>query len=62
MTLIDLLIVLILIGIGLYLLNLIPMDATVKQIVRVVVIVVAVLFVLRAFGLLDALNVPLRLR
>ena len=32
-----------------YLLNLIPMDATIKQIIRVVVILFAVLYVLSAF-------------
>lgn len=47
--LISIIIALVILGIGLYLLNLIPMDATIKQIIRVVVILFAVLYVLSAF-------------
>lgn len=48
--LISLIITLIIIGVALYLINLLPMDATIKQIVRVLVILAALLYVLRAFG------------
>lgn len=34
MTLIGLILVLVLVGVGLYLLNLVPMDATIKTIIR----------------------------
>lgn len=47
--LISIIIALVILGIGLYLLNLIPMDATIKQIIRVVVILFAVLYALSAF-------------
>ena len=46
---IALLIVLVILGVGLYLVGLIPMDAKILQIVRVVVIIVAVLMVLSFF-------------
>ena len=50
---ISLLVLLILVGVGLYLLTLIPMDPAILTIIRVVVILACVLYVLSAFGLLD---------
>lgn len=49
----GLLVVLVLVGVGLYLLTLIPMDAAILTIIRVVVILACVLYVLSAFGVLD---------
>lgn len=49
MDLAHLIIVLIFVGIGLYLIGLIPMDATVMQIIRVLVVVAVLLYVLRFF-------------
>lgn len=46
MTLIGLIIVLIVVGAALYLLNLLPIDATVKQVIRVVVIVILIIYAL----------------
>lgn len=54
MTLIGLLIVLLLVGVGLYLLNMIPMDGAIKTIIRVVAILVVVLWVVSALGLFNA--------
>ena len=54
--LIDLIILLVVIGVGLYLLNLIPMDATVRKIVHVVIILFAILLVLRALGIVDRIG------
>jgi hypothetical protein len=54
MGLIGLVIVLVLVGVALYLLNLIPMDAIIKRIIQVLVIVVVVLWIIQALGLLDA--------
>jgi hypothetical protein len=54
MTLIGLIIALLLVGVGLYLLNLIPMDGTIKTIIRIVVILVVVLWVISGLGLFDA--------
>jgi hypothetical protein len=49
MTLPQLIIVLIFVGIGLYLIGLLPMDATVMQIIRVLVVVAVLLYVLKMF-------------
>ena len=49
---IELLLVLAVIGVGLYLLTLIPMDAAILQVIRVVVILLVIFYVLDAlFGL-----------
>jgi hypothetical protein len=48
---INLIVLLVLVGVGLYLMQLIPMDPVIKQILRVVIIFVAVLFALQALGL-----------
>ena len=50
---IGLIVLLILVGVGLYLVEQIPMDASIKTIIRVVVILCVVLYILQAFGLLD---------
>ena len=58
MTLLNVLVLLVVIGIVLWLVNnYIPMDRKIKSILNVVVIIGVVLWLLRAFGLLDALNV-----
>jgi len=48
MPIVSILLVLIVVGVCLYLLNLIPMDATIKRIVQVVAILLVVLWVVRA--------------
>lgn len=50
---IGLLIVLILVGVMLYLVGQIPMDAAVLAIIRVVVLLCLVLYVLSALGIVD---------
>lgn len=47
---IELLIVLIILGAGLYVLQLLPIDATIKRIIIVVAIVAVVIWLLRAFA------------
>ena len=47
---IGLILALVVVGVALYLLQLIPMDATVKQIIRVLIILVLVIWVLSFFG------------
>ncbi|AEE53493.1 MAG TPA: hypothetical protein PLE32_17420 [Haliscomenobacter sp.] len=60
MTILNVLIVLVVVGLVLWLINnYIPMDAKIKSILNVVVLIVVVLWLLRAFGLLNALNVPI---
>lgn len=56
MPLVQLVIVLVVFGVLLWAINnYIPMDATIKKILNVVVILVVVLFVLSAFGILDSM-------
>jgi uncharacterized protein (UPF0333 family) len=47
MELIPLLIVLVVIGVGLYLLQLVPMDATVKKVIQVIAIAAIVIWALK---------------
>ncbi len=57
MPLTQFVIVLVVLGVLLWAVNrYIPMDATIKKILNVVVVLVAVLFVLRAFGVLDSMS------
>lgn len=56
MTLLGLVVVLIVVGVLLWLVGMIPMDATIQKILRVVVIIAVVLWLLQAFGLLPALS------
>ena len=50
---VGLIVLLILVGVGLYLVGQIPMDPAIVNIIRVVVILCVVLYVVQAFGLLD---------
>jgi hypothetical protein len=52
---ISLLVVLVLVGLGLWFIGTLPLDPTIRNIIRAVVIVLAVLYVLQAFGLLRGL-------
>lgn len=56
----GLLVLLILVGVGLYLIEQIPMDPAIRSIIRIVVILCVVLYLIQIFGLLD-LPIP-RLR
>ncbi len=60
MSLIGLLVVLIIVGVGLYLVRLIPMDATVQKIITALVILAVVLWLVEGFGLLG--GYPIRFR
>lgn len=51
MSLIALIIVLVVLGVGLYLVQLVPMDATIRRIIQVVVILFVILWLLQKFGL-----------
>ncbi len=54
--LIHVVIALIVVGLLLWLVSLIPMDATIHLIIRVVVVIAIVLWLLRLFGVLGAAN------
>jgi hypothetical protein len=48
---ISLIVTLVFLGVGLYLLELVPMDATIKRVIQVLVILLVVLWVLQSLGL-----------
>lgn len=54
--LVELLVLLIVVGVVLYAITLVPMDAAIQKLIRIVVILAAVLYVLKALGLFDRLN------
>jgi len=54
--LISIIVTLVVIGLLLYLVDLIPMDGTIKQIIRIIVIIAVVVWLLQAFGLIGGLN------
>jgi hypothetical protein len=57
MPLINILIVLVIVGFLLWLINnYIPMDGKIKKIVNIIVLIVVVIWVLKAFGLLSKLT------
>jgi len=57
MPLMTVVIVLIVVGVLLWLVNnYVPMDGKIKSILNAVVIIVVVLWLLQAFGLIDAMN------
>jgi hypothetical protein len=57
MLLIQLVIVLVIVGVALWAINnYIPMDATIKKILNVVVIIVVLLWLLNVFGILGSLS------
>ena len=55
-SLITIIVALILVGVALYLINLIPMDATIKKIIYVLVMVFVVLWLLQSFGIIGSLS------
>jgi hypothetical protein len=55
-SIISIIVTLVVIGLVLYLIDLIPMDGTIKQIIRLIVIICVVVWLLRAFGLIGSLN------
>jgi hypothetical protein len=53
---ISIIVTLVVIGLVLYLIDLIPMDGTIKQIIRLIIIICVVVWLLQAFGLIGSLN------
>jgi len=53
---VSIIVVLVVIGLVLYLVDLIPMDRTIKQIIRGIVIVLVILWLLQAFGFLGPVH------
>jgi len=50
--LIGIIVTLVVIGLVLYLIDLIPMDGAIKQIIRLIIIIMVILWLLRAFNLM----------
>ena len=58
MSLVSIIVILIVVGVLLYLVNAhIPMDATIKKIINVVVIIAVVLWLLSVFGILPDIGI-----
>jgi hypothetical protein len=53
---VGIIVTLVVIGLLLYLVDLIPMDRSIKQIIRVIVIIGVVIWLLQAFGLIGSIN------
>ncbi len=55
-SLVTIVIGLVIIGVALYLINLIPMDGTIRSIIYVIVMVAVVLWLLQALGIIGSLS------
>lgn len=53
---ISILVSLVVVGLVLYLVDLIPMDGTIKQIIRVIVIILVVIWLLQSFGFIGSVH------
>lgn len=56
MTLIGLLVFLIVVGLILYVVGLLPIDATIKRVIQIVVLLIVILWLLEALGLIANLG------
>ena len=53
---ISIIVALVIVGLVLYLIDIIPMDGTIKQIIRVIVIIAVIIWLLQAFGFIGSLS------
>lgn len=53
MTLVEIVVALALVGVVLYVIQLLPIDGTIRQIIRLLILVVSVLWLLRQFGVIS---------
>jgi len=53
---ISIIISLVVVGLVLYLVDIIPMDGTIKQIIRVIVIIAVIVWLLQAFGVIGSVG------
>lgn len=54
--LISIIVSLVVVGLVLYLVDIIPMDRTIKQIIRVIVIIAVIVWLLQAFGIIGSVG------
>jgi hypothetical protein len=58
MSLINLIVVLVIVGVILFLINnYLPMDGKIKNILNIVVVIVVILWLLQSFGVLSGINI-----
>lgn len=55
-SLVQVIVTLVVVGVLLYLVNLIPMQSTIKSIINVIVVIFVVLWLLQVFGLISSLS------
>jgi hypothetical protein len=53
---ISIIVALVIVGLVLYLIDIIPMDGTIKQIIRVIVIISVVVWLLQSFGFIGSVH------
>ncbi len=53
---ISIIVSLVVVGLVLYLVDIIPMDRTIKQIIRVIVIIAVIVWLLQAFGVIGSVG------
>ena len=53
---VSIIVTLVVIGLVLYLINMIPMDNTIKQIIHAIIVVLVVVWLLQAFGLIGSIH------
>jgi hypothetical protein len=53
---ISIIVALVIVGLVLYLIDIIPMDGTIKQIIRVIVIIAVVVWLLQSFGFIGSVH------
>ena len=53
---ISIIVALVIVGLVLYLIDIIPMDGTIKQIIRVIVIIAVVVWLLQSFGFMGSVH------
>jgi hypothetical protein len=54
--LISIIVALVVVGLVLYLIDIIPMDRTIKQIIRLIVIIAVIIWLLQAFGVIGSVG------
>jgi hypothetical protein len=54
--LISVIVTLVVVGLVLYLIDLIPMDGTIKRIIHLIIVIIVILWLLQVFGLMGPIN------
>ncbi len=55
-SLISIIVALVVVGLVLYLIDIIPMDGTIKQIIRLIVIIAVIIWLLQVFGVIGSVG------